>query len=336
MRRKTTQGIFDTLGKALSRTVGTKKLEGFSWKQMFSQTFQRRTVAEMEDYLAVGTPRTTPPLADVHTGWPKPWLFARFLGLFILISLGFGFGYLYYHNEALIPGFVLVGTFAVPVATLTLFFELNTPRNISLYRVAILLSLGGLVSMLISLIGYDVGGLDYLGSCSAGIIEELAKLAALLLITRGSRYKYMLNGMLFGAAVGAGFGSFESAGFALYILAHHGPHSMLENVALRGMLAPLMHVPWTAMVGAALWRAKQARPATLAALAEPQFLRVLLLAMLLHIFWNVPCPEPPFHPKEFLLGAAAWFVIWGLVQQGLHEVRDEQQALHQKRPPHWL
>src|SRR5439155_9713027 len=109
--------------------------------------------------------------------------------------------------------------------------------------------------------------------------------------------------------------------------AHNGAHSMLENVAFRGMLAPLMHVPWTAMVGAALWRAKQSRRTALASLAEPQFLRVLLLAMLLHILWNVPCPEPPFQPKEFLLGAAAWFVIWGLVQQGLHEVRDEQRAL---------
>src|SRR5438552_9577700 len=283
MRKRPAETFLDTVGKALSRFAGTEKLEGFSWKQMFSQTFQRRTVAEMEDYLAVGTVRTTPALAEVQTGWPKPWLFARFLVLFGLIALGFAFGYLHYHNDALIPGFVLVGTFAVPVATLTLFFELNTPRNVSLYRVAILLSLGGLVSMLISLIGYDIGGLGWLGSCSAGIIEELAKLAALLLITRGSRYKYILNGMLFGAAVGAGFGSFESAGFALHVLAHNGAHSMLENVAFRGMLAPLMHVPWTAMVGAALWRAKQSRRTALAGLAEPQFLRVLLLAMLLQI-----------------------------------------------------
>ena len=327
MRKKTAPDFLDTIGEALNRTVGTQKLEGFSWKLMFSETFQRRTVAEMEDYLAVGTARTTPSVMEIQTGWPKPWLFGRFLLLFSLISLGFAIGYLHYHNEGLIPGFVLVGTFAVPVATLTLFFELNTPRNISLYRVAILLSLGGLVSMLISLIGYDISGLRGIGPCSAGIIEELAKLTALLVITRGSRFKYILNGMLFGAAVGAGFGSFESAGVALHILAREGPHSMLENVALRGMLAPLMHVPWTAMVGAALWRAKLRRTTTFAALAEPQFLKVLLLAMLLHILWNVSFPEPPFHPKEFLLGAVAWFVIWGLVQQGLHEVRDEQRAL---------
>ena len=321
------QGILHGLRRTLNRTAGTEKLEGFSLKEMFSQTFQRRKAEEVEEYLIVGTPRTTPPVAELQTGWPKPWLFARFLVFFGLLYLGFAFGYLNYQNESLIPGLILMGTFAVPLATLILFFELNTPRNVSLYRLTVLLCLGGVVSLLLSIFGYGVMGLNGLGSWSAGIIEELAKLAALILIVRGPRYKYILNGMLFGAAVGAGFGSFESAGVALHILAHDGAHSMIENIALRGVLAPLMHVAWTAMVGAALWRAKKDRALTLASLAEPRFYRVLLLAILLHILWNVPCPEPPFQPKEFLLGAAAWFVIWGLVQQGLYEVRDDQRSL---------
>ena len=39
------------------------------------------------------------------------------------------------------------------LATLILFFELNTPRNVSLYRLVILVGLGGLTSLAISLIG---------------------------------------------------------------------------------------------------------------------------------------------------------------------------------------
>ena len=32
---------------------------------------------------------------------------------------------------------------------------------------------------------------------------------------RSTRYKYILNGILFGATVGAGFACFETAGYAL-------------------------------------------------------------------------------------------------------------------------
>jgi RsiW-degrading membrane proteinase PrsW (M82 family) len=246
---------------------------------------------------------------------------------FGLIYLGFTLGYLKYHNEALIPGLILIGTFAVPLTTLTLFFELNSPRNVSGYRLVILVSLGGLVSLLLCLVGYDISGLSWLGSCSAGIIEELAKLSALVLIVRGRRYPFILNGMVLGAAVGAGFGAFESAGVALHTLARSGAPPMMSNIMLRGLFAPLMHVAWTSMVGAALWRAKKDGAVTPATLCEPQFCKVLLLAVLLHMLWNVPCPEPPFRPKEFLLGVSAWFVIWGLVQQGLNQVREQQGSI---------
>jgi RsiW-degrading membrane proteinase PrsW (M82 family) len=314
------QTSFEKVREWLRWLAGTEKLEGFGLGQMFSGIFTHRTSAEVEEYLIVGTPRTTPSPHEVETGWPKPWLFARFLVFFGIIYLGFAFAWEEFHNEGLIPGLILMGAFTVPVATLILFFELNTPRNVSLYRVAILLSLGGILSLLISLIGYDLSGPTWLRASAAGIIEEIGKLAAMILIARGTRYPYMLNGLLFGASVGAGFGAFESAGVALYTYAHEGARAMMQNIALRGMLAPAMHVAWTAMVGAALWREKERGAITFRTLASPRFYRVLLLAILLHMGWNVPLPEPPFQPKEFLLGLSVWFVIWGLVQQGLAQV----------------
>jgi RsiW-degrading membrane proteinase PrsW (M82 family) len=316
--------VFERLEDGLSRLAGTEKLEGFSLKDIFSETFRRRTLIEVEDYLIAGTTRTTPPLSEVRTGWPKPWLFARFLVFFALLYLSFAMTYQRFHNESLLTGLLLTGSFAMPMVTLTLFFELNTPRNISWYQLIVLLSFGGVASLFISLLGYGIGTLSWLGASSAGIIEELGKLVALVLIVRGPRYRYMLNGMLFGAAVGAGFGAFESAGEALHELAHRGPQAMMHSIAVRGMLAPLMHVAWTAMVGAALWRVKADKAIGVRTLLSPRFLRVLLAAMLLHMLWNAPWPGPPFHPKEFLLGAVAWFVIWGLVQQGLRQVRDIQ------------
>ena len=319
------RNLLDQIGDTLSRVAGTEKLEGFSLKEMFSETFKKRTAAEMEQYLIVGTAGTTPNIAEVETGWPKPWLFARFLLLFGVIYLGFMAAFEQFKSANLVPSLILMGSFTMPVATLILFFELNTPRNISLYRLMVLVGLGGMVSVFISLLGYNVGRLNWLGASSAGIIEELAKLAALILIVRGPRYKYILNGLLFGAAVGAGFAAFESAGYAFRAILAHGSRAMIASLIVRGLLAPWMHVAWTAMVGAALWRVKQGQPLLLAHLANPKFFRLLIVAIVLHMLWNYPW-EPPFYLKESLLGATAWFIIWGLVQQGLRQVRDEQRA----------
>ena len=319
------EDLLHHIGETLTHVAGTEKLEGFSVQEMFSETFKHRTVADMEEYLIVGTERTTPPISEVQTGWPKPWLFARFLTFFGLVYFGFVFAYQHFENPNLIPGLILMGSSAVPIATLILFFELNTPRNVSLYRIMILLGLGGMVSLCISLIGYDIAHLNWLGASSAGIIEELGKLAALILIVHGGRYKYILNGMLLGAAVGAGFAAFESAGYAFRIGLTYGSHEMLENIALRGLLAPLMHVSWTAIVGAALWRVKKDQVFEFHMLVDPTFYPVLLLVMSLHMFWNSPLLLP-LYLKEIALGAVAWFVISGLVQQGLRQVQNEQRA----------
>ena len=235
--------------------------------------------------------------------------------------------YQHFNNDNLVPGLIVMGASAMPLATLILFFELNTPRNVSIYRLVILVGLGGITSLAISLFGYNIGKLDWLGASSAGIVEEVGKLLALIIIVRGTRYKYILNGMLFGAAVGAGFACFETAGYAYRAARGGTQQDVLSVLWLRGMLAPLMHVAWTAMVGAALWRVKGAKPLSFSMFINPRFYRVLLFAMALHMLWNWHQLNPPFYLKEIVLGAAAWFVIWGLVQQGLRQVRDEQRAV---------
>ncbi|MFK9090737.1 PrsW family glutamic-type intramembrane protease [Bacillus salipaludis] len=48
-----------------------------------------------------------------------------------------------------------------------------------------------------------------------GIAEELAKAVTVIYFVRRLKYKYILNGLLLGAAVGAGFAAFETAGYAL-------------------------------------------------------------------------------------------------------------------------
>ena len=73
--------------------------------------------------------------------------------------------------------------------------------------------LGGITSLIFSLFLFKWTNLiSWMGAMSGGIVEETGKAAALFLIINNLKYRATLNGLLFGAAVGAGFAAFESSG----------------------------------------------------------------------------------------------------------------------------
>ncbi len=321
------QQIFQSLAARLRTLANTEKLEGFSLKEMFSEVFRRRSEEEVDEYFIAGTARTTPAIDDAQTGWPKPWFFSRVLAFVAVIYFGFSFAMQQFDNSNLIPGMIMMGSLAVPLATVFLFFELNTPRNVSLYRVLMLVCFGGLVSLIISLAGFSAANLDWLGASAAGIVEELGKLLAVVLVVRGNRYRYILNGLLFGAAVGAGFAIFESAGYAFNaLLDNRSLDAMTANIQLRAMLSPFGHVAWTAISAGALWRARQGQPLKAQHFFDPRFLKALCIPVALHMIWNAPLPSP-LYARHLALGMVGWFVVFGLVQQGLRQVRAEQREV---------
>ena len=91
------------LGDRLSRLASVEKLEGFSLREMFSEVFARRTTDELDAYLIVGTARTTPPIEEATTGWPKPWLFLRVFGFLALVYFGFYAALQQFLNPRLLP-----------------------------------------------------------------------------------------------------------------------------------------------------------------------------------------------------------------------------------------
>ena len=164
--------------------------------------------------------------------------------------------------------------------------------------------------------------LGWLGASVAGLAEEPGKLLALLTVAGIPKYRYKLNGLLFGAAVGTGFAAFESAGYALRV-GLHDTDMMKDTIMVRGMLSPFAHIAWTAMCGAALWRVKGAGKFTLGMLKDVRFLKVFAVAVILHMLWNCPL-HLPFYGKYAILGVAAWIVLLGLIQEGLRELRTEK------------
>jgi protease PrsW len=316
--------LIESFTTRLNSIAGTEKLDGFSLKEMFSEVFKRRPADEMEEYFVVGTPKTTPAIEYVQTGWPKPWFFARVLIFLTIAYVVLLFGLNEFRNPNLVPGLLFLGTFAAPLAVVVLFFEMNTPRNVSLHKLTVLFISGAVISLMVALVGFSVSNLDsWLGASSAGIVEEIAKLLTVLIIIRGVRYKYILNGMLFGATVGAGFGAFESAGYAFNALLKGGMGGMVDSIQLRAFLAPGMHVAWTAIAAGALYRVKQDSKLKFEMLFDPRFLKAFCIPMVLHMTWNAPF-QLPFFIKQIVLTAIAWYVIFALIQQGLHQVRDEQ------------
>lgn len=255
-----TAGLIERLSDHITTAAGLDKVHGFSVSETFSEVFKKRTPDEIEDHVIVGTRATTPTLAAVDADWPKPWLFFRALALTAGAYTLFIFGWNQFHNLNLIPGLIMIGSLAGPFTLLIFFFELNVTRNISLYQVLKLMLLGGVLSLIISLFGFQMTNLSQtLGPPAAGIVEEIGKAAALLLVINQTRYRWTLNGLLFGAAIGAGFAVFESAGYAfrLGVLSSNSSDVLFNVIQTRGVLSILGgHVLWTALVGSALWRVR--------------------------------------------------------------------------------
>ena len=321
------QNVIGNMAGKITNVAGVGEIKGFSLQAMFSEVFKKHSEDEVEEYFTVGTASTTPDIKDVDTNWPKPWVFFRTLVGTLIVYLGFTQAWKEFQNLNLLPGLIMVGSFAVPFSTLILFFEINVRKNVSLYQVIRLVFLGGVLSLIFSLFLFQISSslfLDWMGASVAGLVEEPGKLLALILVVNIPKYRYILNGLLFGAAVGTGFAAFESAGYALRIgLLSSNPDAILNNIMIRGMLAPFCHIIWTAMSAAVLWKVKGEARFSFDMIKDSRFLRIFGIAILLHMAWNSPI-QLPFYGKFFILGFIGFIIILALIQDGLKQLRDEK------------
>lgn len=228
---------------------------------------------------------------------------------------------------------MFVGAFAMPLATLIFFLEMNAPRNISIFLVMFMVFVGGFASLFMTLVLSNPLDFVYKAFDAAGapFIEEPMKLLLTVIIV-GSfvRYKWILNGLLFGAALGVGFGGFESAGYAFDQLFVQGQglnfDGIVDSIFVRGMLAPFMHVVWTANAAGALWLVKGDKKFSWVMLGDMKFLRVFISSVALHFIWNSNFSLiriPVFADIKYLiLGTISWVICFMLVQAGLKQLND--------------
>jgi protease PrsW len=254
------------------------------------------------------------------------------------------FGLRQFGNTNFLPGMIVIGSFVVPLSIVILFFELNVPRNVSIYQVGKMILLGGALSLVVTML---VGAVIPSGvgnvflAMLTGVVEEVGKGLVLLIIIGAVRYRFQLNGLLFGAAVGAGFAGFESAGYAFNNaldaavktqLLEAVTSSATGSILIRGLLAPGGHVIWTAMVASALWKVRGDKPFQVAMLFHPVVLRRFLVAVVLHGLWDTDIWFIPQILWCVLLLIVGWYIVFGILKQSLAEVEEAKKAAEAMRP----
>lgn len=279
---------------------------------IFSDVFKRHSAEDTAKVLSAGTAVTTPREAEMLSNWQKPFLFARFfLGYGLLLVLSYMMGSLLGHEAGYY--LLLVGIpFLVPVTLLLLVWEMNVPRNISLYDVIVMVGLGGILSLIATVV------MSYYSESSsavwAGLIEEPAKLLVIYIILHKKNYKYALNGVLIGAAVGTGFAVMETLFYvftfmsigvsdALWLCAEEGLSASdalanfdivwgsavlygLNNALARAVTAISGHGVFAALYGGALVKAKGDEEISLVHLFKVEFLLYFAVSILLHALHN--------------------------------------------------
>jgi protease PrsW len=203
-----------------------------------------------------------PPQSPIQKAPRWPRVFATGLALWIgTVLVTFAT-----RNSNLIPAVILLGSFLVPVTFVTYAFA-RADRVVTAQRVFTAFVVGGLLGVLAASIVEDalLRHASMLAYPGIGLIEEGVKLAALWLLARRLPFYTARDGMVLGAAVGFGFAAFESAGYAFNAMfTAHGLSlvDLVETEALRGVLTPLGHGLWTAILGGALFAvaARRGRP----------------------------------------------------------------------------
>lgn len=311
---------FGDIAQKINKVAGIDSPVKIKFREVFSKVFIKHSEEEAEKLFFVGTSQTTPMVENIVDTWPKPWLFARVFILVVLVYLGLYIGVEHFQNLNFLPGLITLGSFMVPLTLLIFFWEMNAPQNISIYKVIKMLFLGGVLSLVTAVFIFE----NIATSSDAiivGIVEETAKVLALLWYLRETKHRFILNGLLIGAAIGTGFAAFESAGYALRTALYGDLDLMYSTLFWRGVLAPGGHVIWAALTGAAICLVKGNRPFQWSTLKDFRFVRIFLIVITLHAMWNMQWPTLGILPlAQIIFTVIAWIIAFGMMNEGLKEI----------------
>jgi len=301
-----------------NRTFFKKAQQGeMSYQDIFSQVFQKHTSEETARVFIAGTSLTTPSEAEMLAGWQKPFLFARFfLADAIVVAVSY---FLYYQWSSSVGLFVTLAAAAalVPVSLLLLTWEMNVPRNISLYEVLGIFAVGGILSIAATFVLAQFDSTE--GAQWAPLTEEPAKLLIIYLYLKKKDQKYILNGVLVGMAVGVGFATMETLGYNFRYTLTEGISAGLEVARRRAMLGLGGHGTWAALYGGGLVMAKGNEKIAPAHLLKRPVLTSFGAAFTMHFLHNLYTPKLG-DLKYVALTIVAMALLLRIMKIGVNEI----------------
>ena len=316
------QGLIDNVTSQINAWTGGKGAVKVSLGDFFAQVFKRHSTEEAEELFIVGTDKTTPSLSDIVNDQVQPWLFSRVWGFVLAI------GILMYFLLGLLPAYgiwISMDTFlavAVPVSALVLFFECNVFQNISFYQVTKMALLGGVLSLIVTILFINFfgnRGLDLMGALQTGFVEELSKVLVAAYFVYETRAKRVFNGLLIGAAVGTGFAAFENVEYM--IDNQTGQIASMQEAITRTMFSISDHTEWCAIATAALVMVIAGKQLSSSDFFNLKFLRFLLVVMVIHALWDWNALDQFGTLRYLALAVITWLIVFVFIHAGLREVK---------------
>jgi protease PrsW len=246
-----------------------------------------------------------------RSGWRKVFLTGLVLyvlSLAIMIITG---------NPNLFPTVVLIGNFLVPVTYVAFFYERRDISQLTLPTTAYTFLYGGLLGVLAAALlePIFVRPMDPSSVLMIGIIEEGAKILGVMVIARRMQDVSEMDGLILGAAAGMGFAALESVGytFTVFLLSRGSLTATVYITLLRGILSPVGHGTWTAILASVLFRERRDNHFRINGKVIGAFIGVALL----HALWDgLPPIVAVFSPgvdvaiAQAIIGAVGLFILW--------------------------
>jgi protease PrsW len=201
---------------------------------------------------------------------------------------------------------VTLGSALMPITFLIFCWDQDFLADMPVHVVALTFVSGAVLGLGLALAVevLVVNDRNLLSALEVGVIEETAKALAVFWFLRNKRLHNEIDGLILGAAAGAGFAILETIGYALTALRGGfgdggGIGAMNAVLLVRGLLAIFGHVTWTAIVVAAIWRERGQSTFRL----NGSVLLAFAIAVTLHTLWD------GFAPFGVLFDAVAGILI---------------------------
>jgi RsiW-degrading membrane proteinase PrsW (M82 family) len=161
-------------------------------------------------------------------------------------------------NPNLFPTVALIGNFLVPVSYVAFFYERRHMSQVTLVSTARAFFYGGVLGVFAAALlePLFIQRLTFASAFVVGLIEEFAKILGVLVVARHHRHDSEIDGILLGGAAGMGFAALESSGYVFTAFVESGGSlsALVVVTLLRGLLSPVGHGTWTAILASVLFR----------------------------------------------------------------------------------